>query len=328
MPSSNLKKQYSLLSTLIFLLILTGCAPQEEVVIPTDTPQPPVLTILFAAEGDATALEAELLRRTGLVIDVQTVAKSTDALKALCGVNPVPVAAWLDGITFAVATAQNCGVPALQVAREAQGVETVIVPTEEAEVTDETPEAVSTAETLPGNFLTGQAGAIVVKRDLGVTELNAIVDRVFCRLGVTDFYSWLLPTLLFEAAGIDLTADNVTIVEYDDQGEMLEAVAAGDCTMAGVSQTVVDSGLPEGVHLAQTTVNFPYSVLLYPPEFDSGTSQTVNDGLLAIAADPQTAPLLTPLLDQSALLPAAPEDFTELSDFLASTGLDFEQLGE
>lgn len=337
------KTEYILIyPTLLLLLILTGCGAQEEVVVPTATPQPPVLAMLFAAEeveeGDLAALESELLRRTNLVIDLQTVTRTAEALRTLCAVNEIPAAAWLDALTFVAAQAQNCGQPYLRVALngeqtevDAASTEEPSEPTAEAIPTNEittTEEAQVTNEAAPANFLTGQSGAIVVNRELGSTDLTAVVDRTFCRLNVRDFYSWLLPTLMFDAAGVDLTAGDVTIIEYDENGAMLEAVADGECAMAGVPQAVVDEGLPEAVRVAQTSVNFPFEVLVYPSEFDSGTRQTINDALLAISNDPQTAPLLTPLLGQVTLLPTSSEDFAELDDFLASTGLDFAQLGE
>jgi ABC-type phosphate/phosphonate transport system substrate-binding protein len=329
------------LSTLLLLFILTGCGAQEEIVVPTSTPQPPVLAMLIAAEeveeGDIAALESELFRRTNLVIDIQTVARTSEALRTLCAVNETPAAAWLDALTYAAAQAQNCGQAYLQVARDTAQEDVVSSSTEEAAATAEiiptdeilpTEEAQATDEPLPSNFLTGQSGAIVVNREIGATDLNVVEGRTFCRIDIRDFYSWLLPTLMFDAAGVDLTAGDVTIVEYDENGTMLEAVAAGDCTMAGVSQSVVDEGLPEGVQVAQTSVNFPFEVLVYPLEMDSGTRQTINNALLEISDDRQTAPLLTPLFGRAALLPASSEDFNELNDFLASTGLDFGQLGE
>jgi hypothetical protein len=319
---------YSLLSTLLLLLILTGCAPQEEIVVPTETPQPPVLAMLFTGDGSSDALEEAVFRRTNLVIDVRTVANTGEALRALCSVGDLPVVAWLDGLTYAAAKAENCGQPGLLLARPAETIEAnetlEAVPTEEA---DATPEVSITEEVaLPSGFLTGQSGAIVVNRELGSTNLTAINGRTYCRLGLTDFYSWLLPTLVFSASGVDLTSGDATVVEYNDQGELLQAVGSGDCTMTGVSQTVVDAGLPDDVQVAQTTVPFPFAVLMYPPQVDSSTEQTLSDGLVAISTE--SPDVLTPLLGSGTVVKTTPEEFTSLDTFLASTGLNFAELGK
>jgi hypothetical protein len=191
---------------------------------------------------------------------------------------------------------------------------------------------------LPEGFFTGQAGAIVVNRDLGVTLLNGVIDGTFCRTEMSDFYSWLLPTLMFDAAGIDLTGANVTLVDYPDTEAVLDAVAAGECTMAGVAQTVVDAGLPDGVTLAQTSVEFPLHVLVYPSTLDGGIRDTLNTTLIAIATDPQTNGLIAPLVHATndsgeaparvALLPMTAEDFADLEAFIAAAGLDFAVLGQ
>lgn len=336
--------KYSLLSTLLLILILTGCGAPEEPAAPTATPLPPVLTMLVnaqeALEGDAVlvALEDEIMRRSNIRIDVQVVERHADALRALCRVNDIPVAAWLDGMTAAAAMAQNCGTPYLQVAREVvlvddEAAAPTAEPTPESIATEAitaTVEAVATDEvvTLPENGLTGQSGAIIVNRELGTNDLAVVVDRVYCRVGVTDFYSWLLPTLMFNTVGVDLTAGEVMIVEYDDTGALIEAVESGECAAAGVPQSAVDAGLPDNVQVAQTSVSFPFSVLIYPPQLDSNTRESVNDALLAIASDPQAASLLTPLLGQSALLPTSGDDFSVVNDFIASTGLDLAQLGQ
>jgi hypothetical protein len=366
-------------SVLMLLLLLAACGGQaEELVVPTATPLPPILTMLVPPaededETDLDALEAEIRQRTGLVIDVQYMTRYAEALRAVCNSSETMTIVWLDAMTTAAALAQNCGQPALQIARtvdvqlinedgtlaateetdaaanatEEAEVETVAtedvetVATEEAEVetvaTDEietTPtdevETVATddADVPSAEALTGLPGVIVVNSEFGATDLSLIDTRTFCRLNTTDFYSWLLPTLVFKAAGIDLTGETVTVVDYDDNGDLLEAVSAGECAMAGVPQNVVDAGLPANVEIAQTTIPIPFEVLVYPLQTEGGVRQTLSETLLAIASDPGSVEILSPLLNQAVLLPVTTENFIDLQDLIAAAGVDLAEQGQ
>lgn len=342
-------------SVLMLLLLLAACGGQgEEVVVPTETPQPPILTMLVPPsededEAELDALESEVRQRTGLVIDVQRMTRYADALRAVCNSGEMMTIAWLDGMTTAAALAQNCGQPSLQIARSAEvqivNEDGTLAATEEADAsaTDEatpteaiepTPteaveaDATEEADTITVDALTGLPGVIVVNSEFGSTDLSLIQTRTFCRLDATDFYSWLLPVLVFKAANIDLTGENVTVVDYDDNGDLLDAVSSGDCAMAGVSQQVVDAGLPDNVTIAQTTIPIPFNVLVYPTQAEGGVRQTLNDTLLAIASDPDSAEVLSPLLNQAALLPVSTENFADLQGLIASAGVDLADLGQ
>ena len=67
-----------------------------------------------------------------------------------------------------------------------------------------------------------------------MSDLTAITDRAFCRLNVTDVYSWLLPVLAFDAAGIDLSAAASTIIDHTTLEALLEDVSTGVCAYGGI----------------------------------------------------------------------------------------------
>lgn len=344
-----LRRRYSMSGTLLLLILLTACgAPAEDTAsLPVETPLAPVLTLLLPAsnnladadneEASFTALEGAINARSGLLVDVRRMTRMAEALNAVCSTGEVLTAAWLDGLAYAAARAGNCGQPTLQLSppdlTDAGEVDPAATDesdsaTESAENTQATDDQATEEPAGDTNPLIGLPGVIVVDSRLGTTDLTAIETRTFCRPGLTDFYGWLLPTLVFQAANIDLNSDTVTVVDYDDTGEVLAAVSNGTCAMAGISQDVADAGLPENVVVAQVSPPIPYGVLMFPSGIDGGVRQTVTETLLAIAADPAAAALLLPLLDGAVPLPARPDDFAELSNFLATTGLDFASLGQ
>jgi ABC-type phosphate/phosphonate transport system substrate-binding protein len=338
---------------LILLLLLSACgaAPEEvNVAEPTATPEPPVLALVFpadeAGETDTVLIAGEIRRRSGLVVDVRTVDSDSAALTAACEVaeDNIPAAVWLEGMSYAVASSRACGQPVLQVGRVALDDdfdESDIVVTEEAE-TDETTDTADTeiipteesgtaepSDSVPANIFTGLPGVIVVNSDVEAADLTAINENTYCRTDVEDTYSWLLPLMTFRAEGVDLTSTAITVVDVDGgtAEALLQAVADGQCAMAGLSQSDA-ANLPENVQILRTTPAIPFGVLVMPSELDATTRDAVIDALVTMAEDAEVSGLLTPSLRQERLLPATTDDFAELNTFVASTGLNLASLDQ
>lgn len=200
--------------------------------------------------------------------------------------------------------------------------------TEEAAADADAPTPEPTATPEPGAPLTGHAGLIIVNPRVGSRDLSAIVGRTFCRLGYDDLYSWLLPTLSFRARNIDLLRD-ATIRDLPDVPALVAAVAAGDCTMAGVPAGALEAlGQADAVRLAAESAPLPYGVLVYGPEVQLGVRLALDEALLALGNSAADAALLRPLLAQDALVRATPDDFAALRDFLTAARLDLARLGE
>jgi ABC-type phosphate/phosphonate transport system substrate-binding protein len=318
---------------LILLLLLSACGGAAEEVS---------VALIFPAdedgELDTAVIAGEFRRRSDLVVDVRTVDTSGTALDAACepSEDGVLSAVWLNGLSYAVAAARGCGQPVLQVGRvdidsdfDETGIsqateesgetadDTEIIPTEEAEGTEEP------SNSVPANIFTGLPGVIVVNSEVDAADLTAINENSYCRTDVDDLYSWLLPLLIFRAEGVDLTSSEITIVEVDENTSeaLLQAVADGQCAMAGLSQADA-ANLPENVEILRTSPSIPFGVLVMRSELDPATRDAVIDALVTIAEDSEVSGLLTPALRQERLLPATAEDFSELNNFIASTGLD------
>lgn len=284
----------------------------------TPTPAPPGVTgnpiqillrpsaALDAAALDeaAQALTTALSAYTAVALQVQPVARYAEALALLCDPTDLQWSiAWLDGLSYAAAAEQNCGIPTLQVKRDTQ-----------REVT------------------TGASGQVILSRSLGTAEPGALVGRTFCRISSTDFYSWLLPVIALRVRNTDLWRAPSEIVDYADVPTLIQAVADGDCAAAGISEDAfteyeIDDAVREEVQVALTTLPFPFDILMFPIEVDLGVRLELTEAFMQIAQDPATVELLRVLLNQETLLPAQPNDFIELTDFLGSTGLNLAQLG-
>ncbi|MBI5669011.1 MAG: PhnD/SsuA/transferrin family substrate-binding protein [Chloroflexi bacterium] len=245
------------------------------------------------ARSAASDFEAAVLERSGVVIEVELVDRYAEGLAALCGSAGGQVSiAWLNGPAYIAARAQNCGVPALQVERDGA---------------------------------TGEAGSIIVSADSRQQGLQQLRGSTFCRLGNDDFYSWFVPSLVIRANGLDAANTPQEVVEQDDLPALVRAVGEGDCDAAGAPASAVNEDDP--VKVIETTIPFPYAVLMIPSEVPLGKRLALVDALTETAADRGDAITMRLLLAQDALVPASVDDFAELTDYLNSTGLDFAQLG-
>lgn len=248
-------------------------------------------------DAHITAFQDAILEESGLVIEVTLVDRYAEALAALCDSTPTNVTvAWLDGLSYQAAVAQSCGTPVMQIERDRE---------------------------------TGDSGQIVTASSLDVGGVSGLNGRSFCRLGYDDYYTWLVPSLILQAGGVDPVEGLGEITDYDDLDSLMEAVADGDCEAAGISEIAFDDlgDVSEELEVVASTPAFPYGVLMYPLNLTLGERLRLNEALLTLAGDSDGADVLRAVLNQDELTAADADDLEDLSGFLADTGLDFAQLG-
>jgi ABC-type phosphate/phosphonate transport system substrate-binding protein len=218
-----------------------------------------------------------------------------EALAALCASSPSDVTvAWLDGISYIAALAQNCGEASLQVER--------------------------------GRGSAASTGAAVSIVGSGITNVQALAGRDYCRLGVQDYNTWLVPSLMMRLRGLDVVSDLEAVIDMDTAADLLEAVAAGDCSATALLEADyedLDSEIQDELNVLDTSPPMPFGILTYPLTMPLGERIRLDDALLAVDGDAA----LQPFLDQDGLRRVSESAFDDLSDFLDDSGLDFAQLG-
>jgi ABC-type phosphate/phosphonate transport system substrate-binding protein len=280
--------------------------PPMPTAIPVGTEDNPLYMVIRAfepalARNSVARFQSAIEAESGLVIEVQLAERTAEALAALCNSSSGQLSvAWLDGLGYMAATEQNCGLPALQVER-GRG----------------------------RDANTGQAGQLIATHDLGISAVSQLSGDDFCRLGNGDFYSWLVPSLLFEANDVDPLQDLESVTDYEDSSDLLQAVADGDCDATGIPEGAMDDAdtVRDEIDIVETTATFPYAILMYPIEVPLGIRLTLTDALVTLAQDPDDAETMQALLGQDRLERVNADDFIEFRNFMDSTGLDFAQLG-
>jgi ABC-type phosphate/phosphonate transport system substrate-binding protein len=316
----------------ILILIVAACRPQAAVVLPTPIPtltsvprstalpalptsvpvgkkDNPLLLIvhpttkLETSSTTVTDLEAAILKKTSLVVKFKVVGSDAAALAALCASTPSqPALAWLSGMGYIAASAEKCGQPQLLVSK---GTGT--------------------------KASTGEIVTIIARR--GIDALSSIKGRTFCRLGNTDLVSWVIPSLLMRAAGVNPEIDPKTIKDYTEVSDMVSAVASSQCDAAAIPDASVkelvtdDKTVSTKVSTVVSSVEFPYAVFVASSDVPLTAITALNDEMVSLSKDQKLKTSLNQLLDQSALVPVKADDLQPLLDFVATTGQNFAQLG-
>lgn len=315
---------------MLAVLLLAGCRRAESVQgpqiqatatpTPRSTPLPAVPTLVppgieenpirmvIRPPGSAVArslitdfqveqFESALLEETGLVVEVVTVDRYAEALAALCDSSPTQVTvAWLDGLSYQAAVAQDCGAPELLVERDGQS---------------------------------GEQAHIIASAEQNISSMVSLNGTEFCRLGSEDYYSWLIPSLLMQANGVDPLTGLSAVSDYPDEDALVAAVAEGTCA-TGIAEgdfNQISGALRTDLTLVDSTPPLPYGVLMYPISLPLGERLRLTDGLLALTLDAEASAAMEPFLGQDGLARVDANDFNALTDFLTRTGLDFAQLG-
>ncbi len=315
------------------LLLTTSCrrlrdAPPTQIPTltptPRSTPLPPVptdvpvgttklplhLTIVRPASGTtpeamdaaAVSLGKTLSTQTKLTIQIDLVDSDAEALAALCNsANGTVTAAWLNGIAYGAAYAQRCGTAGAEVERGTLASAT-----------------------------NGDEARIYVNPDSKIASVTDLAKKTFCRISVTDLYSWLVPLIMMNTGGFTSTGDLLAIRDYDNPSQMIAATLDGTCDAMGIAGSLFDTTASDTARttltLLQKSSTIPFAVLVYPPQVLDDVQQKVTNALVALGTGADAASI-KPLLNQDQIAAATDGDFSSLRAFIDRAGIDLAQAG-
>lgn len=215
---------------------------------PTQTPgseENPVVLLINRPVGPSNsatnratqAVETTFLNDAELTVDVNTVDLSADILAALCDVNSDDyITAWVDAMTFAAAQALDCVEPLLQATR-GRG------------------QTLTTGETIHLYVLESSTSRQV-----------ADFDETACRVHVTDAQTWMYPSLLYTANGLNPLTAFENIQDYETPEALLEAMLEEECSIFGMSESTFEeeaNGQARTSIVALTpSVEVPYAIFV------------------------------------------------------------------
>jgi phosphonate transport system substrate-binding protein len=258
-------------------------------IIPSDTPTPrstplpeltptpqvgsednPLTLVLVRPEGIGAAagrsaggeIAQALSDASGLTVTVEVVETQSDAVLYLCQAGlSSPAAALLDAWGYAQLAGLNCASPALLLAQGGSVVQDIDV------------------------FTTRSAGAGRV-RDLQAST--------FCRLSFTDVETWLVPALILRANGVNPTSSLSFVRDTDDYGELIAAVASGDCRggampAADLEEEATSAQARQISVIEDARLSIPYGVMVFTSSVPLGEREALADALDEARADAEDA---------------------------------------
>lgn len=294
---------------------------------PRSTPLPPVptavplgsednpLTILMVPQGTRRAtvgadeaLAELILELTGLTVNVELADSDGAIVSRLCSAEPV--VGWVGGVAYMVAEAQGCADPALAIRRDGA---------------------------------TGFRADLLIQTEIAGDEVTAadvaaLDGQTLCRLGSDDVLSWLVPSLMLRAAGVDPLYGLDGVLDVEDNDAIVAAIYNGDCQAGALPYRTFPNRLSsdlraledlrDKVAVVESSPEIPYGVMVYPQTVPLNVRIPLTDVFFQIAANSDQADILQTILEQESLVRVQPDDFDALRNFMGATGLDFTALGE
>jgi ABC-type phosphate/phosphonate transport system substrate-binding protein len=288
--------------------------PEVPTAIPLASEENP-LTILMLPQGTrrtAATVDEDLadliLELAGLNVEVELVNSYGEIVAQLC--SAAPAVGWVDGFAYIVAEAQGCADLALVVERD----------------------------NAPGFQVDMLMNADFVGDEPDPDDVARLDDEIVCRIDSQDTVSWLLPSLMLEAAGVDASYDLDEVLEVEDYDALITAIYNGDCVGGAVPHDYLEDDISADVRaledldtrvvrIVESPV-VPYDVLVYPQTVPLNVRIPLSDIFVQLAADDDNSALLATILQQDSLARVGLEDFDEFRAFMQATGYDFTALGE
>ena len=260
MPKKRLYFTIALGLVLTASMLLSSCGLFTKP--PDGTEENPIIWVFVpsgemervAAGGEAIA--ALIFEETGLVIDTFVATSNAAAIEALCSSPPSAHMASLS--TFAYIVAADKGCVAAQLVATRYGDPTY-------------------------------SGQIFVHADSGITSLDQLAEKTYCRSDETSTSSWVIPSILLKGAGVDPATGLAEVVNAGSHDANVAGVYTGQCDVGGSyidARTRIEDEYPdvmEVVVVIETFDGIPNDGVQYQNDFPQELADQINTALLAIA---------------------------------------------
>lgn len=272
-----MKKQFVILMVLLsaFVIALAGCGEPE-----LGTEENPLIWVLVPSGETETVLTgfdevANLIfAETGLVIQPFVATEYAGAIEAMCS-DPVKAhMASLATFAYMLASERGCA---------------------EAEL-------VSVRFGSPS-----YNGQIFTRAGSGITSLEDLAGKTFCRPDPLSTSGWIIPSLELRGAGVDPNNDLAQIVDAGSHDASVSGVYNGDCD-AGSSfvdaRSTIEEDHPDVMDVLQVIFvsgDIPNDGVQYVPSLPRELRDQINDALLAIAATDEGVAALDTAYEWTAL---------------------------
>ncbi len=285
---------------LIAVLLLAGCGgaklgTADNPIVWAFVPSGETETVTTGAEELSALLEDE----TGYVFDILVTTENASAIEAMCS---DPAEAQMSSLnTFSYV-----------LANERCGVETELVAARYGSPT--------------------YNGQIIVNADSGISTIEDLKGKTFCRPDPLSTSGWIIPDLTMRAAGLDPQSDLAEIVDAGSHDAVVSAVYNGDCD-AGATYVDARSTIEEDnpdvmdkVLVIGLTEDIPNDGVQFIAGMDAEMKQTIVDALLAISETEEGQAALDTAYSWAALEAHGDDFYDPFRQVLQAAGLNITDL--
>ncbi|MEA3328014.1 MAG: phosphate/phosphite/phosphonate ABC transporter substrate-binding protein [Chloroflexota bacterium] len=178
-------------------------------------------------------------------------------------------------------------------------------------------------------------GQIFVRADSGITSVDQLAGKTFCRPDVLSTSGWIIPSITMQSYGIDPDTDLAEIVDAGSHDAAVAGVYNGDCD-AGSSYVDARSNLEEDyadimevIQVIDISVDIPNDGVQYHPDVSRELRDQINAALIAMPETEAGAEALDMAYEWNELMPKGDEFYDPFRQILDAAGVNVEDfLGE
>jgi len=172
------------------------------------------------------------------------------------------------------------------------------------------------------------AGQIIVRADSGITSIEDLAGKTFCRPDEFSTSGWIIPMITMRAAGLDPDTDLAEIVDAGGHSGVVRAVYDGDCdagaTFVDARNNIAEESpdVNEVVVVLATSDPIPNDTIAFHPDVPEEVRTAIVEAFLAMAADETTMAVLEELYSWGGLDEVDDTFYDPFRQLLDAAGVD------
>ena len=138
---------------------------------------------------------------------------------------------------------------------------------------------------------TTYAGQLITRVDSGITSIDDLKGKTFCRPDPFSTSGWIIPSIAMKAAGVDPDTDLAEVVDAGGHDGVVRAVYNGDCDAGSTfvdARTGVEDEFPDvmdQVVVIEESTPIPNDTVSFSPDVPDDVRTAIVDAMLQMAAD-------------------------------------------
>ncbi len=181
---------------------------------------------------------------------------------------------------------------------------------------------------------TSYAGQIITQVDSGITKIEDLAGKTFCRPDPESTSGWVIPQLSLLAAGLDPATDLAEIVDTGGHDAVVLAVYNGDCDAGATfedARVLVEKDFPdvkEKVVVIATSAPIPNDNISFTPDFPAEMRDQIVNALLTLNDTEEGQAMLKGLFSWQGLEAVDDTFYDGFRQQLEAAGVSIDELGK